>query len=96
MNNIRSLIISESNWVFFWFESNAAWGPCPTKEHWLKIKANYESIGNNKLDPSKAKQAVYELDNFSKEALRPNFGFRMEHTGSETLADFAKKHNMEL
>jgi len=88
--------MTKDNWVPFYFESNSAWGYCKTREEWLEIKANYEK-DMGKLDPSRAKQAIHEFTNWQKkEERRPNFGFRMEHNGKDTLADFIELNKMEL
>ena len=86
----------KDNWVPFYFESNSAWGYAKTREEWDVIKGHYEK-DMGKLDPSRARQACTEYTNWQpKDEVKPNFGFRMEHTGTETLADFIKKHNMVL
>ena len=83
-----------SNWERFHFESNQSFGMCNNKEEWDEVKSNYCSY-HNTLDPSKAKQATYG-DKGHHSKFRPNFGFRLEHQGEYTLADFAKDNNMEL
>jgi len=87
---------NKDNWVPFYFESNSAWGYSKTRKEWEVIKGNYEK-DMGKLDPSKARQATHEYSDWQdKKDIKPNFGFRMEHSGTETLADFIKKHNMVI
>ena len=85
--------MKETNWVPFHFESNQSWGWCNTPEEWAKVKANYCAY-HETIDLSKARQNSHP--DFRTEELRLDFGFRREHTGEYTLADFAKDNNMIL
>ncbi|MCK5020015.1 MAG: hypothetical protein KAS32_23380 [Candidatus Peribacteraceae bacterium] len=81
-------------WVPFHFESNQAFGMCKTPEEWRQRKTDYCAY-HKTLDPAKARQATYGKEGHHSQ-FRPNFGFRGEHVGNYTLADFARDNCMEL
>ena len=90
-------------WVPFWFESNQSFGACNNKGEWDERKADYLDYwkDNGGLDLSKAmivtEGSIIDIKAKIKSgAIRPNFGFRMEHTGEYSLADFAKDNKMNL
>ena len=80
--------MAKNVWVSFYFESNQCWGLCDTETAWQDLKHVYES--HSDFDITKAKQGK------SYPKACPTFGFRAEHNGDETLADFAKKNAMNL
>lgn len=76
----------------FHFESNQAWGTCYCLDDWKEVVDNYLSYWQT-LNLRSAMQANYrQLD--SPEPLSHNFGFRREHCGSNSLTDFALRHDM--
>ena len=87
---------SNDNWVAFWFESNASFGHCRNREEWEVRRMCYISE-HGSLDPRDAKMATYGK-HISKcsDSQKINFGFRMEHSGDYTLADFARDNGMIL
>lgn len=84
--------MKNKNWVSFRFESNVSFGLCDTEERWLEVKKKYLDYwkGYNILE---ANQSEYTDKDGN---LLNNFGFRIEHTRSYTLAEFAKDNNMKL
>ena len=77
---------NKTPWVKFWFESNQFFDWIESLEDWDRLRSAYPSFSDNDLLDSK--QNVHSL--------KPNYGMRMEHKGTETLRDFFIKNNMTL
>jgi len=76
--------MSAQPWVKFWFEANRYFGWIVGPEDWRKLRDSYDDKTDEQL------LAAKKCDDASV----PNYGFRREHTGAETLADFFRKHGM--
>ena len=84
-----------TNWVPFWFESNAAWGMATNQESWAEIRKNYAKSHPND-DPSLIYTAT-STKNSGRNGCNYNFGFRLEHIGGEkTLKAFFEQNGMPL
>lgn len=84
-----------SNWKPFFFESNQFFDTLKGPEDWLRLRAAYPELSDEKL--LAAKEATYN-DTRSQERRdeHPNYGFRSEHDGERTLGDFFKTNGMTL
>lgn len=76
--------MNANKWKRFWFEGNRWFGWIGDKEDWQRLRDAYDDKTDEQL------LAAKKCDDASV----PNFGFRREHTGAETLADFFSKHGM--
>lgn len=72
-------------WISFYFSGNDAWGYIDSPEDWQRILEAYKDSYMNLLH---ARQNPNRTD--------PSFGFYHEHTGKDTLYEFAKRHNMDI
>ena len=69
-------------WKPFWFEGNTAWGLICNADGWARIDAAYSGSG---ADLRLARRGP---DKRSADGPIPNYGFRSEHRGAETLGEF--------
>jgi len=76
--------MSTTKWKRFWFEGNGFFGWVNTAEDWHGLRWAYQGKTDEWLLSAKK----------CDDASVPNYGFRREHTGTETLADFFTKHGM--
>lgn len=82
-------------WVPFFFESNQFFDTLRSYKDWLRLKEAYSAMSDTEL--LAAKEATYGGNRSVEERERkPNYGFRWEHDGSRTLADFFHSNGMVL
>jgi hypothetical protein len=92
---MRTPTTSQNTWTRFHFESNRFFDTIAEPADWLRLRSAYPDMSDEEL--LAAKQATYKgtLSQEQRDS-RPNFGFRLEHDGGKTLADFFAEHQMTL
>lgn len=83
----------KTNWKPFFFESNQFFDTISDECDWNRLKEAYPEL--NDEDLLNAKEATYGGTRPQEDRdLRPNYGFRWEHDGEQTLRDFFKKYGI--
>lgn len=75
-----------TQWKRFWFESNQYFDWIESMEDWQRLRDAY---------PDKTDVRLLDARE-SPSSKIPNYGWRAEHTGPKTLADFLRENGMRI